>query len=274
MCQRSFNILSKLTLIASKRVKTTQNIILLFLLLLTISPLVNAQKTTLNQRQLKQPIIDKQQIELTERLIQSTQEYKASIEKLIGFHQADIDKQTERLKKRQELYQLGVIARRELEDVETELNNSRNKITNLQKELAEADNLLVEAEAAKDLALNPPLPNAPSYRVSLGVIRYSGFAEWSLQNAPVVQKFFQGRFGHSLPVTAYGQSPTHDRLGFDHSNCMDVGLQPESDEGQALITFLRSSGIPFQAFNRAIAGSSTGPHIHIGKPSARISSLR
>jgi hypothetical protein len=252
-----------------RRIKITQSLMLVVLFFFANFPL--KVEALVNQHKEKQPIIDKQQVELTERLIQSTQDYKASIEKLIGFHQQDIEKQTEKLKKRQELYKAGIIARRELEEVEAELNNTRNKLTNLEKELAEADNLLVEAEAAKDLALNPPLPNAPSYRVSAGIIRYSGFTQWSLQDSPVVQKFFQNRFGKGLPITAYGQSPTHDRLGFDHRNCMDVGVNPESEEGQALISFLRSSGIPFQAFDRAIAGSSTGPHIHIGKPSARIS---
>jgi hypothetical protein len=50
---------------------------------------------------------------------------------------------------------------------------------------------------------------------------------------------------------------------------MDVGLNPDSAEGQALMQFLRANGIPFSAFRVAIQGSSTGPHIHIGLPSHR-----
>jgi hypothetical protein len=50
---------------------------------------------------------------------------------------------------------------------------------------------------------------------------------------------------------------------------MDVGLNPDSVEGQALMQFLRANGIPFSAFRVAILGSSTGPHIHIGMPSHR-----
>jgi hypothetical protein len=37
-----------------------------------------------------------------------------------------------------------------------------------------------------------------------------------------------------------------------------------------LIAYLRGAGIPFLAFRTAIAGSSTGPHIHVGYPSHRL----
>jgi hypothetical protein len=35
------------------------------------------------------------------------------------------------------------------------------------------------------------------------------------------------------------------------------------------MNYLSSQGIPFMAFRRAVPGSATGPHIHIGKPSQR-----
>lgn len=245
--------------------------IVALLLLIIFFPVVKAQKKTIN----KNPSVElsssqKQQIEIAERLLSSTLEYKSSVEKLVGFYQTDLDKQKEKLAKRKELYELGIVARREVESIEVEINNIEVKIKSLEKELTEADYLLVEAEAAKELAKNPPLPKTPSYQVSSGVIRYIGTYAWSLQDTPVVQKFFQDRFGRSLPISAYGQSPTHDKLGFDHRNCIDVALHPETLEGQQLINFLRGAGIPFQAFNRAITGSSTGPHIHIGKPSVRL----
>jgi hypothetical protein len=51
---------------------------------------------------------------------------------------------------------------------------------------------------------------------------------------------------------------------------MDVGVHPDSSEGQALVNYLRKSGIPFLAFRTAVPGSATGPHIHIGPPSGRL----
>jgi hypothetical protein len=99
------------------------------------------------------------------------------------------------------------------------------------------------------------------------IARFSGGTNWSLKDAPGIEKYFAQTFGYSLPVSAYGQSATHDRLGFDHRNAMDIALYPESREGRALISHLRQAGIPFIVFKTAVAGAATGPHIHIGKPS-------
>jgi len=95
-------------------------------------------------------------------------------------------------------------------------------------------------------------------------------ASWSVANLGSIQQFFANRFGHALPTTAIGQSATHDRLGYDHRNAVDVGLNPDSLEGRALISYLQSAGIPYIAFRSAIPGVATGPHIHIGSPSHKL----
>jgi len=51
---------------------------------------------------------------------------------------------------------------------------------------------------------------------------------------------------------------------------MDVAVNPVSKEGQALMSWLDTQRIPFLAFDRAVPGQSTGPHIHIGNPSQRL----
>lgn len=93
-------------------------------------------------------------------------------------------------------------------------------------------------------------------------------AKWSLSDASKVESFFTSKFGRALPVTAFGQSDLHTRWGLDHRRSMDVGLHPDSQEGRALIEFLRGEGIPFLTFRRAVPGAATAPHIHIGKPSS------
>jgi hypothetical protein len=80
------------------------------------------------------------------------------------------------------------------------------------------------------------------------------------------------RFGRALPIHVFGQSPLHDRWGYDHHNAMDIGLRPDSVEGEALMEYLRANGVPFTAFHFAIPGVATGPHIHVGLPSHRIAS--
>ena len=101
------------------------------------------------------------------------------------------------------------------------------------------------------------------------VIRYTGPEIWSLAKLVRIESFFSARFGQTLPVSALGQTPLHDRLGFLHGDAIDVALHPDSPEGQELMNYLRSAGISFIAFRTAVPGAATGAHIHIGKPSAK-----
>lgn len=98
-----------------------------------------------------------------------------------------------------------------------------------------------------------------------------GKGKWKLADAQKVQDFFFDKFKKSLPLTAFGQSDLHTRWGLDHRNGMDVGLHPDSNEGRALIEFLRNESIPFLAFRGPVPGVATGPHIHIGNRSPRVS---
>ena len=98
-----------------------------------------------------------------------------------------------------------------------------------------------------------------------------GNGRWKLADAQRIQDFFLARFKKPLPTTAFGQSDLHRRWGLDHRNGIDVGLHPDSAEGRALIEFLRKESIPFLAFRGPIPGVATGPHIHIGNRSPRIS---
>lgn len=101
-------------------------------------------------------------------------------------------------------------------------------------------------------------------------MRYNGVGGWAIAEASKVEGFFASTFGRQLPISAFGQSSTHKRLGFDHRNSVDVALHPDSAEGKALIYYLRTNGIPFLAFHSAIPGVATGAHIHIGYPSRSI----
>lgn len=97
-------------------------------------------------------------------------------------------------------------------------------------------------------------------------------SKWKLADAQKIQAFFLDRFKKPLPTTAFGQSDLHTRWGLDHRNGIDVGLHPDSVEGRALIEFLRKESIPFLAFRGPVPGVATGPHIHIGNRSPRVSS--
>jgi hypothetical protein len=104
------------------------------------------------------------------------------------------------------------------------------------------------------------------------VIRYRGSEDdWTLADAPRVQEFFEDRFGRELPISAWGQTRLHDRLRLDHRNAFDVAVHPDSAEGRELMAFLRDEGIPFVAIRARSVHGTTGPHIHIGHESIRVS---
>lgn len=205
-----------------------------------------------------------------ENLIAATEAYKESLDKLQAMYGDEVKRATELLEKRKRLFEAGIIAKRELDASNVALAEAQSKVEDTRKRLSEADNLIVEANALDQLAKLPPAPPG-AYTSNLRMIRYLGPSHWSLSNVGSVEGYFRAQFGKALPISAIGQSATHDRLGFDHRESVDVALHPDSAEGEALMAYLRSQGIPFIAFRSAVPGSATGAHIHIGRPSHRIS---
>jgi len=206
-------------------------------------------------------------------LIKAAREYKISLGELLALRERDAEKSSARLERMKRLHAGGVVSGRELETAESEVAQARAGVKEVSLQLVAADYFLAEAlveadereEKAGRIAA-PPRGRA----VKTAYVRSNGFGNWALSNVSRVESFFATRFGRPLPVTAFGQSDLHTRWGFDHRNSVDVGLHPESTEGQALVAYLRSAGIPFMAFRSAVPGSATGPHIHIGRPSHRM----
>ena len=118
--------------------------------------------------------------------------------------------------------------------------------------------------------MQPPEPVAATDADSPEKKIGSAFAETSRGKIEGdIKSFFISKFGRTLPVSAFGQTRLHSRLGFDHRNGIDVALSPDSLEGRALLGKLRGFGVPFIAFRKAIPGVATGAHIHVGRPSPR-----
>ena len=145
-------------------------------------------------------------------------------------------------------------------------------MTEINQAIANADSriadTLLEAEAERTLAKIKPIPRGGMVSTA-AMIRFNGGSAWALSDAWKVQRFFLEAFKKPLPIAVFGQGAIHDRWRLDHRNAMDVSLHPDGPEGQALLNFLRTNGIPFLAFRQAIPGTATGPHIHIGRPSHR-----
>ena len=81
---------------------------------------------------------------------------------------------------------------------------------------------------------------------------------------------FQKKFDHPLPISAEGETSLHRAWGFDHRGRVDVAINPNDQEGIWLRRYLKSKKIPYYAFTRAMRGSATAAHIHIGPGSTRL----
>ncbi len=212
--------------------------------------------------------VDAELARLRAEVIEKMKESRASAEKLLAIHDEEKTKLTIEYQRRQEFYGQGLISRSELNQMERALAEAIVRVEEDKRWLTESDIAITEATMRDELLRLPDLA-AGGYSETGTLVRFNGGTRWSLADAPKIEKFFLQTFGRGLPVTAFGQTATHDRLRFDHRNAMDVALHPDSNEGRSLLSYLRQLGIPFIAFRGAVPGAATGAHIHIGQPSVR-----
>jgi ribosome-binding protein aMBF1 (putative translation factor) len=209
---------------------------------------------------------------LRDEFVKATNDYKASLEKLLASYEKNVAKAQTRLTESKELLAQGLISKNDVEASERILAEANDRVAETRQRMNSADaqiaDTLVEAEAEKSLAKSKPMAKGSLLKTA-AYIRYNGGTAWALSDAWKVQRFFLDTFKKPLPIAVFGQGAIHDRWRLDHHNAMDVSLHPDGAEGQALLSFLRSNGIPFLAFRQAIPGTATGPHIHIGRPSHR-----
>lgn len=159
----------------------------------------------------------------------------------------------------------GEISKSEVVQAEQSLVAVLARIQEVRRLMAEAELAIAETEMHDESA---PMTSLSSE--GFGPAPYRQSELWSLKQARGIETYFYQTFGHNLPVSAFGQTATHDRLGFDHRDAMDIAVHPDSIEGKALINYLRRSHIPFIAFRSAVARAATGAHIHVGRPSRRV----
>ena len=209
-------------------------------------------------------------------LQQASDDYKSNVEDLLTLYEAESKQAEVQLMKARELFALGLVTRQEVEPAEQTASQTRKKVAEVQAQLKIAQVLITEATVEVEAEeITPRVGSSTTRTVNTMVqttayIRYGGAHAWSLSDSAVIKQFYARRFGRALPIGAFGQSALHDRWGYDHHNAMDVGVSPDTAEGQALMGYLRANGIPFTAFHFAVPGRATGPHIHVGLPSHRI----
>jgi hypothetical protein len=100
--------------------------------------------------------------------------------------------------------------------------------------------------------------------------RFAGKDTLSDRDFLYIETAYYEEFSKPLPVSARGATVVHRSLGFDHRDRFDVALNPDQQEGRWLIRLLERLGVPYIPYRRAVAGKSTGAHIHVGLPSPRV----
>lgn len=176
-------------------------------------------------------------------------------------------KADEKLAKFQDLYKRDVISRKEYElaAIEAKLAHTATARDEARLEAARKDLETAIEVAAARLEIEALISQ---FRTGV-TTQFHGAGLWTEQNLSELQTAFEKQFHESLPVSAHGQTPTHDRLGLDHHGKVDVGIPPSSRKGQWLTSYLRSQRFSYIAFETRVAGSSTGAHVHIGTASPR-----
>ena len=197
-------------------------------------------------------------------------DYRTKLEALVPIHEQDLARAIERREQFRDFLERGIVSRKEFEATEEAVAKAQQKLEGTGRDIAAVDHALAEATTARAVAELVPLGRG-GYEQTATLIRYNGPSAWSLKAGVArLEQFFATRFGRPLPVSAYGQTALHDRMGLDHRDALDVAVHPDSPAGRALIEYLREAGIPFIAAWGVVPGSTSGAHIHVGQPSPRI----
>jgi hypothetical protein len=181
----------------------------------------------------------------------------------------ELSQSESKAEKFRQLFTKGLVSRRELETAEQELGLAQAKHQAARDVEAAASELV---ERTRDYLEKTIEQEKRLQDIDLNVARVSrayGRGAWTLGELSALFRDFKQQFNSDIPITAYGQTSLHDRLGLNHQGRVDIGLHPDSDQGKWVIEYLNSRGIPYIAFTAQVPGSATGAHIHIGLPSAR-----
>jgi hypothetical protein len=207
--------------------------------------------------------------ELIADVLRTTRQYRAALERALPAHQAQVREAFLALDEHRHLHRAGALTAEYVEQAQRALAAAERELADTQAAIEEADRIILEASVQARLARLAPLPRG-GYEDAATLVRFSGTSPWSLRQAPELGRRFAEAFGRALPISAFGQTKVHDRLGLDHREALDVAVHPDSAEGRWLMQYLRAAGLPFIGVRGEVPGSSTGAHVHVGLPSPRL----
>jgi hypothetical protein len=202
-------------------------------------------------------------------LLERKRALREQLQKSMPLHEEKVRNQNNDYEMKREMYEKNLISKNEVDRSEQALAGAQLDAGRIREWIAEDDRALaLAAEAAEESKGVRQGPKADLATAAL--IRFDGASSWSIHAFEKIESFYRRQFGKPPPISAMGQSHTHDRLGLDHRDAVDVAVRPDSAEGRTLMAYLRRAGIPFIAFRGRLSSMSTGAHIHVGRPSPRL----
>lgn len=179
------------------------------------------------------------------------------------------ERRKEQLARQRALVEEGAAPRLSITESVKALDDARRVMdlaesrAHLVRQLAEIARMEAEAESS------PAIDTGPRPIIE----RFAGGGRFVAADFDMIEVAYRAEFGAAIPVSARGATRFHRALGFDHRGRIDVAVDPDQPEGVWLRGYLRKRGIPYYAFRAAVRGKATAPHIHVGPPSERLSSV-
>src|SRR5215471_17849789 len=130
-------------------------------------------------------------------LVKAAGQYKASVQALIPNYEDSLKAATEALEKRKELFEKGLVSKRDIETAEQAVKDAQAQLDQARRQMTESDQLIAEASAEP---IRPAGPGSTGrYTSKSAVMRYSGAGGWAIAEASKVEGFFASKFGRQLP---------------------------------------------------------------------------
>ena len=191
---------------------------------------------------------------------------------MVAAAQRRVERQMVKIQQAQRLVDDGVAAQSSMTPLQEELKlrelnlslaHSRGKLIGELANIARFEQSMQQIQDATTLGYRDT--------VMPGVEHFEGNGSFvESKDLKPLEVAFSKKFDYALPISADGETAVHRALGFDHRGRIDVAIHPAAQEGIWLRRYLKSHGIPFYAFTRAMKGKATAAHIHIGPGSTRL----
>jgi hypothetical protein len=198
---------------------------------------------------------------------------EAMADDMVAAAQRRVEREIKKLEDSRKLVAEGVLPKAALDPLEEELNMRRINLSlahSRSKLISELTALTKYEHDMRSLASVTHMDPYTDFTMN-SMVHYEGDgAVLASRDLLTLESSFARRFGKPLPISADGQTATHNALGFDHKGRVDVAVNPNEPEGIWLRHYLEAKRVPYYAFLRAVPGKATGAHIHIGPGSTKL----